>query len=165
MPTCHVVAYNVLRGTRNKPKPVLAVKNSRKPWLTNWRIKPSGSWEVPNHTSPPPCFSPCSQLFAPLRSQIFPLIAIHPSISSNTYVILACPSLACPLPFGKPKAWYPLPVSPYTSSFPIPSDALLTLTSPRWPCIILIYNTPRDRPLPLVIMRTHSRTNWRPNSP
>ena len=32
-------------------------------------------------------------------------------------------------------------------------------------CIIPIYNTPLDRPLPLVIMKTHSRTKWRPNSP
>ena len=63
---------------------------------------------------------------------------------SNTYVTLACPSLACPLPSGKPKEWCPLPVSPYTSSFHILSDVLLTLTSPRWLCIILIYNTPLD---------------------
>ena len=151
--------------TGDQERPVLAVKNSRKLWLTNWRIRPSGSWEAPNHTSPPPCFSPCSRLFVPLRSPTFLLIETLHSTSSNTSATLACPSPACPLLSGKPKEWCPLPVSPYTSSFHILSDVLQTLTSPRWPCIILISNTPRDRPWPLVIMKTHSLTKWRPNSP
>ena len=120
-PTCHVAAYNVLPGTRSKPKPVLAVKNSRKLWLTNWRIRPSGSWEAPNHTSPPPCFSPCSRLFVPLRSPYLLIETLH-STSSNTSATLACPSPARPLLSGKPKEWCPLPVcqchlTPHPSTF------------------------------------------------
>ena len=78
-----------------------------------------------------------------LRSPTSLLIEILRSTSSNTSANLACPSLACPLLSGKPKEWCPLPVSPYTSFFHILSDVLQTLTSPRWPCIILIFNTPR----------------------
>ena len=94
VPTCLVAACNALRGTRNKPKPALVVKNFRKLWSTNWRIKPSVSLEAPNSTSPPPCSSPCSRLFATPRLQVFLLIEILPSTSSNTSVIPACPSRA-----------------------------------------------------------------------
>ena len=163
-PTCHVAAYNVLPGIRNKPRPAQVAKNFKNLWLTNWRIKPSDSWEAPNHTSPPPCFSLCSRLSVPLRSPTSLLIEILRSTFSNISPTLAYPSLACPLLFGKPKEWYPLPVSLYTSSFHILSDVPRTLTSPRWPCIILIFNTPRDRLWPLAIMKIHSLTKWRPNS-
>ena len=86
----------------------LALKNSKKLWLTNWRTKPSVSLEAPNPTSPPPCSSPCSRLSATPRFQIFLLIEILPLTSSNTSVTPDCPSRASPLPFGKPKGWYPL---------------------------------------------------------
>ena len=56
-------------------------------------------------------------------------------------------------------------MSPYISFSHILSDVLLTLTSPRWPCIILIFNTPRDKQWPSVIMKIRSLTKWRPNSP
>ena len=158
MPTCPVAACNALRGTRSKPKPALVVKNFRKLWSTNWRIKPSVSLEAPNPTSPPPRSSPCSRLFATPRLQVFLLIEILPSTSSNTSAIPACPFRASPLLFGKPKGWCPLQGSPYTSSSHTPSDVLPTLTSPRWLCITLIYNTPLDKPWPLVIMKTLSGT-------
>ena len=68
-------------------------KNFKKLWLTNWRIKPSDSWEAPNHTSPPPCFFPCSRLSVLLRSPTSLPIEILRSTFSNISATLACPSL------------------------------------------------------------------------
>ena len=64
---------------------------------------------------PPPCFSLCSRVSVQLRSPTFLLIEIMGWTFSNISATLACPSLACPLLSEKPKEWYPLPVSPYTS--------------------------------------------------
>ena len=100
-----------LMGDQEQTKAVLAVKNSKKLWLTNRRIKPSVSLEAPNHASPPPCFFPCSRPFAMPRFPIFLLIEILPSTSSNTSVTPVCPSRASPPPFGKPKGWCPPPGS------------------------------------------------------
>ena len=85
----------------------------------------------------------CSRPFAMPRLQVFLLIEILPSTSSNTSVVPPCPSRASPLLFGKPKGWCPLQGSPYTSSSHTPSDVLPTLTSPRWLCTTHIYNTIR----------------------
>ena len=111
-----------------------------------------------NRTSRPPCSSPCSRLFATPRLQVSLLIEILPSTSSNTSVISPCPSRASPLLFGKLKGWRQRQGSPYTSSSHTPSDVLPTLTARRWLCTTLIYNTPLDKPWPLVIMKTLSGT-------
>ena len=66
---------------------------------------------------------------------------------------------------GKLRAWCPPRVSLCISSFHILSDVLRTLTSPRWPCIILIFSIPMAKLWPLVIMKIRSLTNLQPNSP
>ena len=55
---------------------------------------------------------------------------------------LACLSPVCLPLSGKLRAWCRPRVSLCISSFHILSDVLRTLTSPRWPCIILIFSTP-----------------------
>ena len=111
-----------------------------------------------------PCSSPCSRLFATPRLQVFLLTEILPSASSNTSMISPCPSRASLLLFGKPKGWRQLQESPYTSSSHTPSDVVPTLTSPRWLCTALIYNTPLDKPWPFTIMKTLSLNNWKPSA-
>ena len=123
---CHVAAYNVLPGIRSKPRPVLAAKNSKKLWLTNWRIRPSGSWEAPNHISPPPCFSLCLRLFVQLRSPTSLLTEILHSTFSNISATPACPSLACPLLSEKSKEWCPF------ASFFSSSSPPLCPWNPKW---------------------------------
>ena len=113
---------------------------------------------------------PSSMLFSLFKALRAAQVSNLPSDRDSPFDILqylcdSCPSLACLLLFGKLKEWCPLPVSPYTSSFHILSDVLRALTSHRWPCIILIFNTPRDRQWPSVVMKIHSLTKWRPNSP
>ena len=66
---------------------------------------------------------------------------------------LACLSPVCLPLSGKLRAWCPPRVSLCISSFHILSDVLRTLTSPRWPCIILIFSTPMAKLWPLVIMK------------
>ena len=149
-----------VRETRSKPKPVLAVKNSKKLWLTNWRTKPSVSLEAPNPTSPPPCSSPCSRLSATPKFQIFLLIEILPLTSSNTSVTPDCPSRASPLPFGKPKGWYPLQGSHLLPhSLQCPADTYFTQVAMHHPHLqyasgqTVAFGHYED-PLP----------DWRPNS-
>ena len=85
--------------------------------------------------------------------------------SSNTLVTLACLSPVCLPLSGKLRAWCPPRVSLCISSFHILSDVLRTLTSPRWPCIILIFSTLMAKLWPLAIMKIRSPTNSQPNSP
>ena len=74
--------------------------------------------------------------------------------------------LSClPATVWEARAWCPPRVSLCISSFHILSDVLRTLTSPRWPCIILIFSTPMAKLWPLVIMKIRSLTNSQPNSP
>ena len=78
---------------------------------------------------------------------------------------LACLSPVCLPLSGKLRAWCPPRVSLCISSFHILSDVLRTLTSPRWPCIILIFSTLMAKLWPLAIMKILSPTNSQPNSP
>ena len=155
-----------LTGDQEQTKAGSGGEKCRKLWSTNLRIRPSASSAAPNHIFPPPWYTPCSRLFAPLRPPTSLRIEILHLTSSNTFVTLACLSPVCLPLSGKLRAWYPPRVSLcISSSFHILSDVLRTLTSPRWPCIILIFSTPMAKLWPLVIMKIRSLTNLQPNSP
>ena len=66
--------------------------------------------------------------------------------------------ISCLPTTGKLKGWCQLQGSPYTSSSHTLFDVLPTLTSRRWLCTTLIYNTPLDKPWPLVTMKTSPGT-------
>ena len=105
-------------------------------------------------------------LFQALRTaQASNLVEILHLTSSNTFVTLACLSPVCLPLSGKLTAWCPPRVSLCISSLDILSDVLRTLTSPRWPCIILIFSTLMAKLWPLAIMKIRSPTNSQPNSP
>ena len=92
---------------------------------------------------------PSSMLFSLFKALRTAQVSNLPSDRDSPFDLLQylCDSslpLSClPATVWKQKEWYPLPASLYTSSFHILSDVQRTLTSPRWPCIILIFNTPR----------------------